>query len=553
MNQFVDGVLLLVTAPRNVSFLVAEKSFNKAVIGDFCKAVGSIPVSRPQDKAKLGPGLICIEGFTVHGDGTEFTALEPGDRIRPENSSESFKFNKERMTDVSGCMEEEPGSTFGTERRGRSKSHPPPEENEDAPLRKWLRYDILKPVDQASMFDQVHKALAEGRSIGIFPEGGSHDNTDLLPLKAGVAAIALGVLDKYDINVPIVPVGLNYFRGHHFRGRAVVEYGAPMTITKDVVQMYKKSKRLAYTELLTNIADGMRSVIVPAFDYSELKLIHTTRRLYQRPSSKEGSTKEKQDLARRFSAAYKILKERYDEDGFPQDIQVLIEKLEVYQNILDKWGLRDYQLIGDSLEVACSSYSKLLYSFVHGAIVLSLASIPSLVLNAPVGFAANYWAYREAKKDLKASRVKIQARDVLLSKKIVFSIVAVPALWIAYALILWFLTPLEKQTVVMIFLMMPVFSYIGVMAVTAGIVDIKDLRPAYLRLFPAFRQEVKRLPSMRLELQREVRAIVRKYGPPLGILYYAKDNTWEHHAKLSRSKSEGLALSQKEEVAKGKE
>lgn len=27
--------------------------------------------------------------------------------------------------------------------------------------------------------------------MGIFPEGGSHDRTDLLPLKAGVAVIAL--------------------------------------------------------------------------------------------------------------------------------------------------------------------------------------------------------------------------------------------------------------------------------------------------------------------------------------------------------------------------
>ena len=121
----------------------------------------------------------------------------------------------------------------------------------------------------------------QGSCIGIFPEGGSHDNTDLLPLKVrvvfvfvyacvcvcvcvrvyvcvpvvdgplpaclpgdcnashshialhypapccqvGVASIAFGVLDKFDVNVPIVPVGLNYFRGHRFRGRVVVEFG----------------------------------------------------------------------------------------------------------------------------------------------------------------------------------------------------------------------------------------------------------------------------------------------------------------------------------------
>ena len=33
------------------------------------------------------------------------------------------------------------------------------------------------------MFDKVHAALAKGECLGIFPEGGSHDNTHLLPLK----------------------------------------------------------------------------------------------------------------------------------------------------------------------------------------------------------------------------------------------------------------------------------------------------------------------------------------------------------------------------------
>ena len=51
-------------------------------------------------------------------------------------------------------------------------------------------------------------------------------------LQAGVAAIALGTQEKHDINVPIVPVGLTYFRGHRFRGRLVVEFGQPIYTSK---------------------------------------------------------------------------------------------------------------------------------------------------------------------------------------------------------------------------------------------------------------------------------------------------------------------------------
>ena len=82
-----------------------------------------------------------------------------------------------------------------------------------------MGFDIFKYVDQSTMFDSVHRALAKGNNLGIFPEGGSHDNTDLLPLKMGVSIIAFGPLEKFDVNVPIVPVGFNYFRGHRFRGR----------------------------------------------------------------------------------------------------------------------------------------------------------------------------------------------------------------------------------------------------------------------------------------------------------------------------------------------
>ena len=67
MNQFVDGAVLMITIPRKVGFLVAEKSYHSRVIGDFCKAVGAIPVSRPQDKARAGPGRIFFDGLKILG------------------------------------------------------------------------------------------------------------------------------------------------------------------------------------------------------------------------------------------------------------------------------------------------------------------------------------------------------------------------------------------------------------------------------------------------------------------------------------------------------
>ncbi len=91
MNQFVDAALILVTSPLQVGFLIAEKSFHKPIIGHMAKAVGSIPVKRPQDYAKKAAGRLKFEGTVVIGEGTEFTKIKKGDKIRPGKSPDVYK------------------------------------------------------------------------------------------------------------------------------------------------------------------------------------------------------------------------------------------------------------------------------------------------------------------------------------------------------------------------------------------------------------------------------------------------------------------------------
>ena len=70
----------------------------------------------------------------------------------------------------------------------------------------------MPSVDQSKMFDAVVKRLARNGVVGIFPEGGSHDRSEMLPLKAGVAIMALETLSKFPgTKLKIVPTGLHYF------------------------------------------------------------------------------------------------------------------------------------------------------------------------------------------------------------------------------------------------------------------------------------------------------------------------------------------------------
>lgn len=47
--------------------------------------------------------------------------------------------------------------------------------------------------------------------IAIY-QGGSHDRTEMLPLKAGVCIMSLGAMNAHKISVKLVPCGLNYFK-----------------------------------------------------------------------------------------------------------------------------------------------------------------------------------------------------------------------------------------------------------------------------------------------------------------------------------------------------
>ena len=100
-------------------------------------------------------------------------------------------------------------------------------------------FRVATRPDHSAMFGAVLRRLERGACIGIFPEGGSHDRTDLLPLKCGVADIALQYACATDGRaVPIVPCGLTYFNGHQFRARAVLEFGPPFSVSDEQVAQH---------------------------------------------------------------------------------------------------------------------------------------------------------------------------------------------------------------------------------------------------------------------------------------------------------------------------
>ena len=63
----------------------------------------------------------------------------------------------------------------------------------------YRRQDDPDLMDRnASVFEAVHAAIADGAAVGIFPEGLSHSEPSLGRLRTGAARIALGAADQAD-------------------------------------------------------------------------------------------------------------------------------------------------------------------------------------------------------------------------------------------------------------------------------------------------------------------------------------------------------------------
>jgi glycerol-3-phosphate O-acyltransferase/dihydroxyacetone phosphate acyltransferase len=70
--------------------------------------------------------------------------------------------------------------------------------------------------------------------------------------------MALGAMTKYKKDIAIVPCGLNYFGGHRFRSRMIMEFGQPYHVPKELNQLYQVNKREAIKMLLKQI-ENVRS------------------------------------------------------------------------------------------------------------------------------------------------------------------------------------------------------------------------------------------------------------------------------------------------------
>lgn len=95
-------------------------------------------------------------------------------------------------------------------------------------------------VANLDSFEACYKILEEGKTLVIFPEGTSYLERHLRELKTGAARIALEAEKRNNgqLNLKIIPLGLNYLEAYKFRSDILVNVGTPMEV-ENYLEDYK--------------------------------------------------------------------------------------------------------------------------------------------------------------------------------------------------------------------------------------------------------------------------------------------------------------------------
>jgi len=495
--------------------------------GQMARILRSIPVTRPQDEAVSGRGRVSVIDTKLRGhEGTKFTKdLSVGDTIMillEDNKTKLVSRVVKILDDTQAELKTAPvvhdpkgelrvvnnsnmpKSPSLLNLLAASKKHAPTSFDVPQPR----KYKIIPKLDQSIVFQHVIDQLSQGGVVGIFPEGGSHDNPHLLPLKAGITIMAFETMMRNpDMRIPIIPVGINYFNGHRFRSRVYVETGDAIYPSQELLKQYKRGgehKRAACVALLEQIRTGLKDVIVSTPDRSSYEFIQTVRRLYIQSNNELD--------ARARHAVNKAFADKLPTVNDDPRVQKLYSRVVKYRKRLKELGITDSRVAHAKKEKDVIQRAVLLGMVFKRCLLLFvyvLASVPALILATPVVILTRYISTQKARAAVRKSSVKLTGRDVVATWKLMVALIVIPLLHIIYTVIACFMGG-EKVGVVY-FYFAPFVSLAGIRCFESGIRIQMSIKSLLLSLRSGKSRGVA-LVQMRKDLQAEVRSVTTALG-----------------------------------------
>ncbi|PYO86454.1 MAG: hypothetical protein DMD66_13665 [Gemmatimonadetes bacterium] len=263
------------------------------------------------------------------------------------------------------------------------------------------------PRKNAETFEAARAVLVRGGTIAVFPEGASHSDPKLRPLKTGTARIALGAAAALppDLTIEIVPVGLYYRAKQTFRSVALLRFGAPFPVARIALPAGAEPPPEPVRALTAQLEVALRTVTLEAEEANAHALISLSSEF---------------QLRRRFLVGLDVARQRW-----PDRTARLQARLEQYEASLNAAGL-------DARHLAPRSYA---WQRVAAYTIKSLLFLTLGLPAAVIGLAIHYPAYRTV--GWVATGVTKVEEDTLATAKVLSSALLFPLTWTVIVAAIW--------------------------------------------------------------------------------------------------------------------
>lgn len=194
-------------------------------------------------------------------------------------------------------------------------------------------------------FEKCYEFLANKGTLMVFPEGNSFMQRRLRPLKTGTARIALGAEAQrgFNLDLKIVPVGLNYSAPSKFRSEVFVQVGAPIIVANFKIG-YAEDNFKAAQRLTEVIKEQLEALIIHTDSEEEDSLVRQVEAVYQDHLVKELDLADTEPEEKFLITKGIVQSIKYFETHDPERVHALRASLKEYLVHLENLGLRSQGL-----------------------------------------------------------------------------------------------------------------------------------------------------------------------------------------------------------------
>ena len=293
-------------------------------------------------------------------------------------------------------------------------------------------------------FIEARKLLASGGTIGICPEGVSHDAPGLKPIKTGAARISLAAISTGEVaELKIVPAGLYYTSKTRFRSSALLYFGKPINVEPVTLDTDGNPPRDAVRELSNKIEKALREVILDAQHEEELLTTARAERIFSSADDdSDDSLNDELRLQQRFIKAYSVVQKLH-----PERLRKLEIRMIRFEEELEQAGVDTEELS------APRSTGSVFLTILKRSLLFWLMLGPALL-----GTVAHYPAYRLG--GLLATRFSSDSEDIISTIKIISAMLLFPLTWLVLTVVAYF--TLGWVVAVLTLIIVPICGYIAI-------------------------------------------------------------------------------------------